>query len=139
MSADRLETVLRVRRIAQQRALAEVAAATRDLEHAVAARAAAMEVLDQHVSRAGDVGGLRAARLAGVALRHRADEALEQQSAAQSTRAGHVRAWQRTRSDERAVERLVERRREVAVAAALAADQARLDELALLRRGRDAR
>lgn len=139
MARDRMETLLRVRRIAQQQALAEMAATTQDEAVAAAAERASREQLQAHVSHARDAGELRIARAQGIALRHGLDVAAGEHRAATARRGEASTRWQAARQRERAVERLVERRREVAVLAAQAADQARLDEFALLMRDRGRR
>lgn len=136
MAHDRMETVLRVRRIAQQRALAEVAATTRDALEAAAAEEAAKALLGSHVSEARSVGQLSTARATGIALRHGVEVTTARRRGAQAHRERAVGRWQQARTHERAVERLVERRQQVAVLAAQAGEQARLDELALLVRSR---
>jgi hypothetical protein len=136
MSRDRMDTVLRVRRIAQQRALAEVAATTQDLAVAEAAEQAAQDLLGSYVSRARSTGELGIARAAGIALRHGVEVTSGERRGADARRSRAVGRWQEARTHERAVERLVERRQRVAVLAAQAAEQARLDELALLLRAR---
>jgi hypothetical protein len=135
---SRFRSVLRVRELAERRALGEAAAAQRDVRSAAEARAARVEALAAAVQPAGRALTpleLRTLQLRGLAAHDLVVDAVSEVELAEERHAELVRAWSLASVQRRSVERLAERRRiEAAVAARQAADKA-LDEIVLLRRG----
>ena len=137
MMGSRLGSVLRVRRVQERRAVAEVAraeAAVRDAEHEAeeAARRRMAWALPRGVPL--DAVRLRAVQLQALALHDHEAAALAEVAAASHRRERATKQWQASRTALRSVERLDDHRRAVDAAHAAARSQAAADELALLRR-----
>ena len=137
MQRDAMRTVARLRALREEQARFELATATAALDRARATHAAAVEALSTPRVPAHDVDSLRRARSVDLALRDRLDGAAEQVAVAERDHAAATARWRQRRADQRAVERLLERRAREARAAAAVAEQAALDELAIVLRDRE--
>ena len=138
--AGRLRSVLRVRRVQEQQAVAEVARAEAEVREAERlAEEATRRRLAWAVPRGMplDRAGLRASQLQTLALHDGEAAALADVAAASHRRERAREQWTSARRALRSVERLEEHRRAIAVAHAAAQAQAVADELALQRREDD--
>lgn len=140
--AGRLASVLRVRRVQERQALAEVARAEAEVREAEARAEQATRTRLAWAVPHGvtlDAVRLRTCQLEALAL-HDAEAAALAETVAASHRRDRAReGWTSARSALRSVERLDEHRQAVRAATAAAQAQAAADELALLRRGDDDR
>lgn len=138
MASDRLRSVLRIRKLKESQALAEVATVQQRIEEArtrVQERKAA-EHIDPVVEeqkalrlRAMQISGLRAIELTDEARAevHRSVVELEEA----------LRSWSAASARTKSVERLDERRKVEAAVAAMRSSQRSLDELVLMLRHHD--
>lgn len=142
MTRDRLDTVARLRQIAEDKALAASAAASRQ-------EAAALEAVQDAANRLADHvvegSGLPAAQLLSLHLRglagvEQVEAATEEYHRTLEVRGEAHRRLRRARSERASVDKLVERRAVQRASQARVRSQRTLDELALLRRadGEDA-
>jgi hypothetical protein len=133
---DRIKTVLRVRELAERRALAKVAASeqqVRAAEAVVAERKQAYYARQQLGQPVGPVQ-LRALALQGIAAHDLVRDAISDRDLTIERRAELVRAWSLTSIQRKSVERLSEKRDLERVAIARSAADRALDEAVLLRR-----
>ncbi len=133
MKRRSLETVRRVRELAERERLADQARARRAADDARAELLARQEAHagEQPPSGEVDVAALRAHRVAVVARGDAADRASETHAAAE---AQHATATERTVEAaiaRRSTERLIERRRDLEAAAAVKLEERRRDDVGL--------
>ena len=138
--AGRLGSVLRVRRVQERQAVAEVARAEAEVRRAEqeaeeAARRRLAWTVPSGVPL--DAVRLRSCQLQVLALHDGEAAALAEVAAAGHRRDRAQQRWTAARTALRSVERLDEHRRAVDAAHAAARSQAAADELALLRRRRE--
>ena len=129
---DRMETVLRLRQLREWERRVELGRASRRVEAARAALAAAESARAAGDAAVRDAVTLRRARVTAVGLQHRVEEAAAELTRRRTEREQAVAAWQEARAEERAAERLVERRREAVELERRRDEQRELDEIALL-------
>lgn len=129
-----IEVSLRVRRLREQQALAVLADRTRTARLAVVAAERRREERAGHVVDVDTTIGLLAARAHGVALDDAVEEADAHVAAARLGEDRATRTLQRTATDRRSLERLVERREEQAAAERTQREQRAADDLAVVRR-----
>lgn len=135
---SRVESVLRIRALAERLALGRLAQGreeARQADRLVAERRAVARSVVAPQPLLSPVQ-LRALRLQGMAAHELVTGALTLHEQAEARVAELQRAWSAASADRKSVERLAERRDAEAAAAANTAAQRALDELALLRRGR---
>lgn len=138
MARDRLDTVARLRQIAEDKAVAAAAAATRDESAALEEAQDAAERLADHIveGAALPASQLLSLHLRGLAATEQVEAATEEYHRTRELRGTAHRRLRRLRSERASVDKLVERRAAARASAARVRAQRTLDELALLRRGR---
>jgi flagellar export protein FliJ len=129
---DAMTTVARLRELREEQARAELAAATTALQQARAAEEAAGSALRTDRGDARSLAQLRLDRTVDIGLREELEAATQRTRVAEHEHAAATARWRQRRADQRAVERLLERRDAAARAEAVVAEQAALDELAVL-------
>jgi hypothetical protein len=133
---DRIKTVLRIRALAERRALGKVAAAEKEVRAAEALVAERRQAYfaRQHVGRPVSPLQLRALGLQGIAAHDLVQDAMGECDLTHERRAELVQAWSLTSIQRKSVERLAERRVIERVNTARTAAERALDEAVLLRR-----
>ena len=132
MARDAMRTVARLRALREEQARQELAEATAALQRARLVHEQALTTLRAPRTVAAGVDGLRQGRVVDLRLREEAERAAGEVAVATRAHAVATEQWRQRRADQRAVERLLARRREEARAAAAVAEQAALDELAIV-------
>ena len=133
---ERLETVRRLREMREWECRVELGMAARRVEQAEAAMKAAQHARAARRVAAQSLAELRLGHVTAVGLQHEFDDAANELRQQQVARDEAVRNWREARAELRAVERLLERRQEVADLESRRQQQRELDELALLADGR---
>lgn len=135
MAGDRLRTVLRLRKLKEQQALAEVAVSQNQLEQArrnLEERRAA-QVVDPVVEERAAVR-IRAMQLAGLRAVELTDQARDEVNNSVRQLEDALEGWRTASAKTKSVERLDDRRRLEAAVVAMKSSQRSLDELVLLMR-----
>lgn len=139
MVRDRLDTVARLRKLAEDKAQAAASAATREEAEALEqAEDAATRLADHVVAGAAlPAAQLLSLHLRGIAQAELVDAATEEYHRTRELRGEVHRRLRRIRSERASVDKLVERRAADRASAARNRAQRSLDELVLLQRDRD--